>query len=123
MRPGGREMETVTAHDRGTLEFVPNLPAQHHRLLTADNMVIRYGAANRIDSFRCTNVRTATDPTARSAKRNQRAIRHQQPRNGGALRSQDQPAGLHGADRRFQLTRKATARRAPPRPRSIPTRT
>jgi lipopolysaccharide export system protein LptA len=55
---------------RGNLEFQPNLPAQHHRVLTGDNMRIAYGPQSRIDSFRATNVRTATDPNAEERKRN-----------------------------------------------------
>ena len=45
MREGGRDMETVVTHAPGTLEFLPNLPAQHHRTLDGDDMLIAYGLA------------------------------------------------------------------------------
>ena len=70
MRPGGKEIETVVAQAPGTLEFQPNLPVQHHRTLTGKDMVIAYGAQNRIESFRTVDVRTVTDPTADEKKRN-----------------------------------------------------
>jgi lipopolysaccharide export system protein LptA len=70
MRPGGHEMESVVTHAPGTLEFLPNLPSQHHRTLNGNNMVIAYGAQNRIENFRATDVKTLTDPTADEKKRN-----------------------------------------------------
>ncbi len=106
MRPGGREIETVTTQGPGTLEFLPNLPVQHHRVLTGNDMVIPYGAANRIESFRATAVRTQTEPTADEKKRNRGVFRHRQQADGSALRPQDQPAGVHGADGRFHLRRR-----------------
>jgi lipopolysaccharide export system protein LptA len=69
MRPGGREIEHVVTHAPGTLEFLPNLPAQRHRLLEAREMQIGYGAESRIESFRATEVRTETDPNAEEVKR------------------------------------------------------
>ena len=70
MRPGGRDIETVSAHPSGTLEFLPNLPTQHHRTLVGDEMLIAYAPQNRIESFRATNVKTTTDPNAEELKRN-----------------------------------------------------
>ncbi len=70
MRPGGREMERVVTKAPGTLEFVPNLPAQHHRLLDGKDFVIAYGPQNRVDSFRAANVRTRTEPNAEERRRN-----------------------------------------------------
>jgi lipopolysaccharide export system protein LptA len=70
MRPGGREMESVVTKAPGTLEFLPNLPAQHHRLMDGKDFVIAYGPQNRVDNFRATNVKTLTDPTAEERKRN-----------------------------------------------------
>jgi lipopolysaccharide export system protein LptA len=70
MRPGGRELESVVTHTPGSLEFLPNLPVQHHRLLDGKNMVIAYGPQNRIDNFRATDVKTQTDPTADEKKHN-----------------------------------------------------
>ncbi|MCX6631128.1 MAG: LPS export ABC transporter periplasmic protein LptC [Candidatus Solibacter sp.] len=70
MRPGGREMESVVTKAPGTLEFLPNLPAQHHRLLEGKDFVIAYGPQNRVDSFRAANVKTRTDPNAEDRRRN-----------------------------------------------------
>jgi lipopolysaccharide export system protein LptA len=70
MRPGGREMESVVTKAPGTLEFLPNLPAQHHRLLDGKDFVIAYGPQNRVDSFRAANVKTRTEPTAEERRRN-----------------------------------------------------
>ncbi len=70
MRPGGREIETVVTHAPGVLEFLPNLPTEHHRTLNGKDMVIAYGPQNRIDSFRAAGVKTQTDPTAEERKHN-----------------------------------------------------
>jgi len=64
MRSGGREIEALVTHTPGTVEFLPNLPVQHHRTLDGTDFVIAYGAQNRIESFRAKNVKTLTDPTA-----------------------------------------------------------
>jgi lipopolysaccharide export system protein LptA len=69
MREGGREISSVTAWTPGVLEFIPNQPSQHHRVLNGNHMVILYGPQNRIESFHATEVRTQTDPTAEEAKR------------------------------------------------------
>ena len=69
MRPGGREMESVVTKAPGTLEFLPNQPAQHHRVLDGNNFVIAYGPENRVDNFRANNVKTRTDPTAEERRR------------------------------------------------------
>jgi lipopolysaccharide export system protein LptA len=70
MRPGGHEMENVVTHSPGTLEFVPNLPVQHHRILTGADMRISYGPQNRVESFQAGAAKTQTDPTAEERKRN-----------------------------------------------------
>lgn len=70
MRPGGRNLESVVTHSPGTLEFIPNLPIQHHRLLEGNDMVINYGADNRIESFHSTSARTRTEPTDDEKKHN-----------------------------------------------------
>ncbi len=69
MRPGGKDIETVIARHPGTLEFVPNMPVQHHRMLSGRDMVIAYGAQNRIDSFRAVDVKTETDPNQEERKK------------------------------------------------------
>jgi lipopolysaccharide export system protein LptA len=70
MRPGGRELETLVTQTPGQLEFIPNLPAQHHRTLDGKDFVIAYGPQNHLDSFRANEVRTTTDPTPEEKKRN-----------------------------------------------------
>ena len=70
MRPGGREIESVVTKAPGTLEFLPNLPVQHHRTLDGKDFVIAYGPQNRVDSFRAADVKTRTDPTAEERSRN-----------------------------------------------------
>jgi lipopolysaccharide export system protein LptA len=70
MRPGGREIQTVAAHPSGTLEFLPNQPASHHRTLQGDEMLITYAAQNHIESFHSTNIKTTTDPNADERKHN-----------------------------------------------------
>jgi len=70
MRPGGREIQTVSAHPSGTLEFLANQPASHHRTLKGDDMLIAYGPQNHIDSFHATNPTTTTDPNVEERKHN-----------------------------------------------------
>jgi len=70
MRPGGREIQTLSAHPSGTLEFLPNQPASHHRTLAGENMLISYGPQNHIDTFHAGNVTTTTDPNADEKKHN-----------------------------------------------------
>ena len=70
MRPGGKDVETLVTHGPGHIEFLPNLPAQHHRTLDGKDMVIAYGAENRIESFRATGVKTVTDPNEEERRRN-----------------------------------------------------
>lgn len=77
MRPDGREIETVMTRAPGTLEFLPNQPTQHHRILNGNDMVIAYAGQNRVESFRANDVKTQTDPSADEIqhKRN-RAVSH-----------------------------------------------
>jgi lipopolysaccharide export system protein LptA len=70
MRPGGRDIEQVSSHPPSTLEFQPNLPAQHHRTLTGNDMIIGYAPQSRIESFRATDVKTTTDPNDDEKKHN-----------------------------------------------------
>ena len=70
MRPGGREIESVVTRAPGSLEFVPNLPAQRHRTLDGDGLTIAYGAGNQIESFHASAVKTRTDPTPEERQRN-----------------------------------------------------
>lgn len=73
MRPGGKDIDRVITHAPGTLEFLPNLPAQHHRLVSGSDMLIAYGAQNRIDTFHATDVKTTTDANAEERKRGRTA--------------------------------------------------
>ena len=61
MRPGGQEIDNVETDGPGTLDFVPNRPGQPKRSLKGDRIWIAYGAENRIQSLRSTNVSTRTD--------------------------------------------------------------
>lgn len=70
MRPGGKEIESVVSQVPATLEFLPNQPAQHHRVLEGREMAIAYAAQNRIDSFKASDVKTSTDPNDEERSRN-----------------------------------------------------
>jgi lipopolysaccharide export system protein LptA len=74
MRPGGREIERVSTHSAGTLEFQPNLPSQHHRLLDGSLMTIFYGPENRLQQLNVNDAKTRTEPTAEEKKRNRGVI-------------------------------------------------
>jgi lipopolysaccharide export system protein LptA len=64
MRPNGREIDHVQTHAPGVLEFLPNEPKQHHRLVTGERMTITYAQQNQIQSFQSVNVTTETLPAA-----------------------------------------------------------
>jgi lipopolysaccharide export system protein LptA len=61
MRAGGKEMDSAETAGPGTLDLVPNHPGQPKRFLKGDQIWIAYGAENKIQSFRSTNVSTRTD--------------------------------------------------------------
>ena len=69
MRAGGKEVESVEVPLPGTIEFVPNRPADRHRVLTGSHMWIAYGQENRIKSFRAIDATTQTDPSAEERAR------------------------------------------------------
>jgi lipopolysaccharide export system protein LptA len=54
MQPGGKDLQQITTRSPGTLEFLPNQPAHHRRLLEANQMLVVYGAKNEIQSFHAT---------------------------------------------------------------------
>ena len=62
MRQGGQEIEQVQVHAPGTLDFIPNRPAQRRRHLEGERMTIQYAANNQIEYFRSVGVATRTDP-------------------------------------------------------------
>jgi lipopolysaccharide export system protein LptA len=64
MRPGGREIETVETVAAGRLDFIPNQAVQKPRHLDAQHMVMTYGPANQIQSFRATGAQTESEPSA-----------------------------------------------------------
>jgi len=71
MRDGGREVESVETEAPGTLDFLPNQPAQHQRRLEADHMAMTYGPNNELESFRATKIRTETQPNAEERAKKQ----------------------------------------------------
>ena len=70
MRPGGKDIESVVTHSPGTLEFLPNGPASHHRTLEGSLMSILYGPQNRVQQYNVDNAKTQTEPTAEEKKHN-----------------------------------------------------
>jgi lipopolysaccharide export system protein LptA len=110
MRPGGHEIEIVAAPGPGKLEFLPNLPAQHHRTLDGKDLFIGYGPRNRIESFRATDVRTQTDPTAEERRRN-RALSVTTSRELLA-RFDPQTGGLSSIEQRGDFTYEEGGRKA-----------
>jgi lipopolysaccharide export system protein LptA len=62
MRPGGEEIDNVTTHAPGTIEFLPNRPNGRRRTMDGDRIWITYGRQNVIDSFRSVSVSTRTEP-------------------------------------------------------------
>ncbi|MBV8841617.1 MAG: hypothetical protein JO307_02295 [Bryobacterales bacterium] len=68
MRQGGKEIETAETDGAGTLDFLPNRPDQPKRALKGDRIWIAYGAQNRVQSFRSTNVSTETNKPAQPGK-------------------------------------------------------
>jgi len=56
MKPGGKELQQVTTRSPGTLEFLPNQPTHHRRLLKAAQMSVIYGANNEVQAFHAAGV-------------------------------------------------------------------
>jgi lipopolysaccharide export system protein LptA len=69
MRPSGKEIESVEVPQPGTLEFIPQRPADRHRTLNGTQMWIAYGPDNRIQSFRTVDAVTQTDPNSEEKAR------------------------------------------------------
>ena len=70
MRPDGREIDQMKTHAPGTLEFFPNAPDQHHRLLTGERMTIGYAPNNVLKDYRVVSVQTLTYPAANNKTKN-----------------------------------------------------
>jgi lipopolysaccharide export system protein LptA len=66
MRTGGKEIETVTTHAPGRLEFLPNRAGQRRRVLDAERMKFVYGPENRLQDFHGAIVQTASYADPRS---------------------------------------------------------
>ena len=60
MRPGGKDLDKILTQAPSSLEFLPNEPDQHRRLLNGDQMTIVYGKQNAIQSFSTSKVTTET---------------------------------------------------------------
>lgn len=69
MRTGGRDIESVETASPGAIEFIPNRPAQPHRWMNGERILIAYGEKNQIQSLKTTAVSTRTEkPRAPNAK-------------------------------------------------------
>ena len=64
MRAGGQEIEKVQTQAPGVLEFLPNMPEEHRRLINGDRMTITYAPKNIIQSFVTNKATTETFPSA-----------------------------------------------------------
>ena len=108
MRPGGREIETVVTHAPGVLEFLPNLPTDHHRTLNGNDLIHRLRPAKPHPIVPRPRRHHPDRTHRRGTQAQPHALRHHQPRFAGALRSPDEPPRVHGANRRFRLRRRRT---------------
>ncbi len=70
MRPDGREIDQIKTQAAGTLEFLPNAPDQHRRILNGERMVIDYADKNLLKSYQAINTTTVTFPAASSKSKN-----------------------------------------------------
>ena len=61
MQPGGKDIASAETDGAATLDFLPTRPDQPKRVLKGDKVWITYGAENKIESFRSTNVTTRTE--------------------------------------------------------------
>lgn len=70
MRDGGQELAQVETQTPGTVDFLPNAPAQPRRHLEASRLWMTYGPRNMLESFRAVQVSTRTEkpPTRRAPK-------------------------------------------------------
>jgi len=60
MRAGGREIDRMSTHAAGHIEFLPNRPGQPRREMDAERMTAEYAEQNRIRYFRAVSVATKT---------------------------------------------------------------
>jgi lipopolysaccharide export system protein LptA len=79
MRPGGKELDKVLTQAPSSLEFLPNEPDQHRRILNGDKMTIVYGKQNAIQSFNTTKATTETFPSQLERERHAKTAKPGQP--------------------------------------------
>jgi lipopolysaccharide export system protein LptA len=79
MRPGGKELDKVVTQSAGSLEFLPNEPDQHRRILNGDKMTIAYGKQNAVQSFTASKVTTETYASQLERERNAKSAKPGQP--------------------------------------------
>jgi lipopolysaccharide export system protein LptA len=79
MRPGGKELDRVLTQSASTLEFLPNEPDQHRRVLNGDKMTIVYGKQNAIQNFNTTKVSTETYPSQMERERHAKTAKPGKP--------------------------------------------
>lgn len=60
MKPGGREIDSLTTNTPGEFEIKPNQPNRSHRWLDGETIRVVYGDANSVDSFHATKASTRT---------------------------------------------------------------
>jgi lipopolysaccharide export system protein LptA len=60
MKPGGREIASLTTNTPGEFEIKPNQPNRSHRWLDGETIRVVYGDANSVDSFHATKASTRT---------------------------------------------------------------
>lgn len=61
MKPGGREIASLKTDAPGQLEIKPNQASRAHRWLNGENIQVKYGDENSVDSFHATKASTRTD--------------------------------------------------------------
>ncbi len=76
MREGGQEIEKVQTQAPGLLEFLPNMPDEHRRLVNGERMTIAYGPKNVIQNFVTNKATTETFPSANEI---QKAAKEKKP--------------------------------------------
>lgn len=68
MKPGGQEIQSLRTDAPGQLEFKPNQPSRSHRWMDGNTIRVIYGAANSVDSFYATKVKTRTEKPLAAGK-------------------------------------------------------
>lgn len=74
MRAGGKEIEKVTTHAPGQVEFLPGKPGDKRRQLNGNRIYIDYGADNAIEKFRSTDVTTRAESDSKDPKKDPKPV-------------------------------------------------